>query len=98
MVSLIVLLKNEGYPVKILLERTRGLLYSFRGMKENSFLEFQHLGYWTISNDFVSSLVSGELLISSIGLCSSLLSLSVGFVYPVLFFCFFGTPCGVACR
>ncbi len=57
-------------------------------MKEISFLEFQHLEYWSISNDFVSSLVSGELLISSLGLCCSLLSFSVGFVYPVLFFCF----------
>jgi hypothetical protein len=40
MVSLIVLLKNKGYPVKILLKRTRGLLD-----KNNSFLEFQHLEY-----------------------------------------------------
>jgi hypothetical protein len=39
-------------------------------------------------NDFVSSLLSGELLISSLGLSSSLLSFSVRFVYPVLFFCF----------
>jgi hypothetical protein len=51
-------------------------------------LEFQHLEYWSISNGFVSSLVSEELLISSLSLYSSLLSFSVGFVYPVLFFCF----------
>jgi hypothetical protein len=36
------------------------------------------------------SLVSGELLISSLGLCSSLLSFSVSFVYPVVLFFLFG--------
>ncbi len=51
-------------------------------------MEFQDLEYWIISDVFVSSLVSRELLISSLGLCSSVLSFSVGFVYPVLFFCF----------
>jgi hypothetical protein len=40
MISLIVLLKNKGYPLKILLKRTRGLLN-----KKNSFLDFQHLEY-----------------------------------------------------
>ncbi len=40
MVSIIVLLKNKGCPLKILLKRTRGLLN-----KEKFLLEFQHLEY-----------------------------------------------------
>jgi hypothetical protein len=40
MVSFIVQLKNKGYPLKILLKRTRGLL-----IRKISFLEFQYLEY-----------------------------------------------------
>ncbi len=81
MVSLTVLLKNKGYPLKILLKRTRGLLN-----KENFFLELQYLEY---SKWFCISLVSGELLVSPLGLYSSLLSFSVCFVDPVVLFLFF---------
>ncbi len=48
MVSVIVLLKNEAYPVKILLKRPRGLLN-----KGKFLFGIQHLEYWSILNDFV---------------------------------------------
>ncbi len=41
--------------------------------------------------------LSGELLVSPLGPCSSLLSFSVCFVYPVMFFSFLLSPCVVCC-
>jgi hypothetical protein len=76
MVSLIVLLKNKGYPLKILLKRTRGLLN-----KDNFNIRISAFG----AEYFCSS---GELLVSPLSLCSFLLSFSMCFVYPVVTFCF----------
>ncbi len=74
MVSLIVLMKNKDYPLKILLKRIRGLLD-----KKKILFGISTIGvFWTI-------LVSG--LVSQLGLCSSLLSFSLCFVYLVVFFC-----------
>jgi hypothetical protein len=75
MVSLIVLLKNKDYPLKILLKRTRGLLN-----KDNFNIRISAFG----AEYFCSS---GELLVSPLSLCSFLLS-SMCFVYPVVTFCF----------
>jgi len=56
-VSLIVLLKPKGYPLKILLKRIRGLL-----LKEKFLWNFP---FWHFQNDYASGLVSGELLTCS---------------------------------
>ncbi len=71
MVSLIFLLKNKGYLLKIMLKRTRGLL------SEEKFLF--GISAFGVFQMILYSLVSGELLISSLGLCFSLLSFSVFF-------------------
>jgi hypothetical protein len=89
MVSLIVLLKNKAHPVKILLKRTRGLLN-----KNNSFLEFSTFGVFCM---ILYSLGNGELLVTPLGLFSSLLSFSLCFVYPVVSFSFLLSPCVVCC-
>ncbi len=94
MVSLIGLLKKKGYPVKILLKRT--LLKRTRGLlnKKFSFLEFQHLELFCM---ILYSLGNGEHLVTPLGLCSSLLSFSLCFVYPVESFSFLLSPYVVCC-
>jgi hypothetical protein len=76
MVSLIVFLKAKGYPFKVLLKRTRGLV-----LKEK-FL-FGISAFWHFQNDFASGHVSGELPVSPL-----VLSLSMFFSLFV-FLCFF---------
>ncbi len=73
MVSLIVLLKNKGYPHTILLERTRGLLN-----KEKFLFGISAFGFFKM---ILNGLVRGVLLVSPLGLCSSLLSFSIYVVF-----------------
>jgi hypothetical protein len=73
MVSLIVLLKNKGYPQKVLLERTRGLVN-----KEKFLFGISAFGFF---QTILNSLVSGALLVSPLGLCSSLRSFSIYVVF-----------------
>jgi hypothetical protein len=67
MVSLIDLLKNNGYPLKILLKRTRKWI-----TKEKFFFEISASGVFRMI--LYKVLLSGEILVSPPGLCSSLLS------------------------
>jgi hypothetical protein len=55
MVSLIVFLKAKGYPLKVLLKRTRGLVLK----KKTPVWNF---GFWHFQNDFASGHVSGSFL------------------------------------
>jgi len=48
-VSLIALLENEGYPLKIFLKRSRA-----SPIKRTLFLEFEDLRIWSLPDDFVS--------------------------------------------
>ncbi len=80
MVSLIVLLKSKGHPLRILLKRTRGLLN-----KEKFLFGISAFGVFQM---ILYSLVSGELLVSLLGLCSSQMS----FCLSCCVFLFFGLP------
>ncbi len=86
MVHFVVLLKNKGYPLKILLKSTRGFVN-----KKNSICNFR---IWSIPNDFVQSLVSEEASAElSVSVCS-LFFLCSQFLYvlssfSVCLFCFF---------
>jgi hypothetical protein len=73
MVSLIVLLKNKGYPQKILLKRSRGLFNKEKFLFGISAFRFFQM--------ILNSLVSGVLLVSPLGLCSSLLFFSIYVVF-----------------
>jgi hypothetical protein len=68
MVNLIVFLKVKGYPLKILLKRTRGLL-----IKEKI-----HFGIST----FGDLKMSGELIVSPLVHSLSLLSFPLVFLFP----------------
>ncbi len=86
MVSLIVLLKNKGYPLKILLKRTRGLL-----SKETFLFEFQHLEYseWFGIKSCkwgVSCKPTWSLFFSAVLLCVFCLSCCV-FLFLVISLC-----------
>jgi len=85
MVSLIVFLKAKGYPLKILLKRTRGLL-----IKE------KFPNFWPFQNDFALGLVSGELLVSPLVHSLSLFVLSFSFSFPFLSF-FVSLSCPSCC-
>jgi hypothetical protein len=84
MVSLIVFLKLKGYPFKVLLKRTRGLV-----LNKNSCLEFLLLAF---SECFASGHVSGELPVSPL-----VLSLPLFFSHSVFLCSLSGLCCGVCC-
>jgi hypothetical protein len=75
MVSLIVFLKAKGYPFKILLKRTRGLV-----LNEKFLFGISAFG---IQNDFASGHVSGELPVSPL-----VLSLTLKHILVALSRCF----------
>ncbi len=79
MVSLIVILKAKGYPLKVLLKRTRGLV-----LKEKFLFGISAFGIFRMI--FASGLVSGELPVSPL-----VLSLSLFFSLSV-FLCFLDGP------
>jgi hypothetical protein len=57
MVNLIVFLEAKGYPFKVLLKRTRGLVL-------NGKIPVWNFCFWHFQNDFASGHVSGELPVS----------------------------------
>jgi hypothetical protein len=73
----------------ILLKRTRGLLN-----KEKFFWNFS---FWSLQNDFVLSLVSGELRVSPLVHCLFLLFFPLGSSLPFLSVCLLSCPCVVVC-
>ncbi len=81
MVSLIVFLKANGYPLKVLLKRTRGLL-----LKEKFLFGNSNFRFWHFQNDFASGLVIGELFVSPLVHSLSLFVLSFSFSFPFLSF------------
>ncbi len=90
-VSLIALLKNKGYPLKILLKRNRGLLN-----KENCFLgNLSIQSHSEHSNPIMYSLVSGDLFETHLvlGCLLPVVCYSMFFLLIVLvLFCVFFLP------
>jgi hypothetical protein len=75
-ICLIVFLKAKGYPLKVLIKRTKGLVLKEKFM-------FGIFFFWHFENDFALGHVSGELLVSPL-----VPSLSMFFSLYV-FLCFF---------
>jgi hypothetical protein len=89
MVSLIVLLKNNGYPLKILLNRTRGLLDNEKFLiRISPFGVFQTILCIKSCKWGASCNPTWSLFLLSFSVCS---------VYPLVFFCFFLSHCVVVC-
>jgi hypothetical protein len=75
MVNLIVFLKAKGYPVKVLLKRTRGLVLNEK---------FRNFCFWHFQNDFESGELPVSPLVLSLPLFFSLFVFLCFFVWSLL--------------